>query len=276
VDDAPPITAYAVELLFEATPHVDAAAVEDALRRRCPDAWLDRDESGGLHIVHAQHQVELADGDLPARTVLLAGAGSLDAEELEPALWQSRTFPEARSVAGRCGYSLLLVELLARCLPRRERLAIFQDALLALLEAVPCQAVHWKLADRLVDPSAYLEAADVGFAELFFAGALNVRMFTLPDGDLLMDTLGLSPLGLPDVQCHFRELDPDRMAQFLADVAWYLFECGDVIADGETVEGFAGDRRWFCQHELGAITKRPVLDVHPGPRYAAGERSGAV
>ncbi len=59
----------------------------------------------------------------------------------------------------------------------------------------------------------------------------------------------------------------------LYNAAYYLFEHGDVIDDGDTIQGIPTDQRWTCQHELAlAEPEREVIDINPGPPYAAGNR----
>jgi hypothetical protein len=90
---------------------------------------------------------------------------------------------------------------------------------------------------------------------------------------MIMDTLGLAALGLPDLQCHFRTLVPGEVAAVLHNTAYYLFEHGDVIDDGHTVAGIEPESRWTCQHEKSLLKpSRIVLDLNPGPPFAAGGR----
>ena len=64
------------------------------------------------------------------------------------------------------------------------------------------------------------------------------------------------------------------MAALLANTGHYLFEQGDVIADGHTVEGLEPGRGWRCQHEDALVPpSRVVLDLDPGPPHAAGDRT---
>jgi hypothetical protein len=88
-----------------------------------------------------------------------------------------------------------------------------------------------------------------------------------------MDTLGLTALGLTDLQIHYRGLEPAAVADLLDSLTRYLCEQGDIIADGHTVQGLAPDQRWRCQHEMSLLEpKRIVIDVNPGPGFAAGTR----
>jgi hypothetical protein len=101
--------------------------------------------------------------------------------------------------------------------------------------------------------------------------ALNARLFRVDDrpGEIVMDTLGLAALGVPDLQCHFKGLEAGRVAGFLRGVGTYVFENGDVIGDGNTVQGLEPSQRWACRHEMALIAPaRVVIDIDPGPPYS--------
>ena len=82
------------------------------------------------------------------------------------------------------------------------------------------------------------------------------------------------PSALPDLQVHFRDLEPGRLAGLLYATAGYLLEEGDVIADGNTISGLEGDEHWRCEHEdRSGRPARTVIDIDPGDPYAAGRRA---
>jgi hypothetical protein len=102
-----------------------------------------------------------------------------------------------------------------------------------------------------------------------------VRFYNIEDsgGEIVMDTLGSGALGLTDLQMHYRDLEPQKVAGLLYDVATYLLEQGDVIDNGHTVQGFLPEDRWQCLHEMSLLEpQRLVLDIDPGPPFAAGQR----
>jgi hypothetical protein len=93
---------------------------------------------------------------------------------------------------------------------------------------------------------------------------------------MVLDTLGLSALGLTDVQIHCRDLDANAVANVVSALGGYLFEHGDVIESGHTVPGIPEWERWRCQREVSLIEPtREVIDIHPGPRFAAGSRGSS-
>ncbi|QEH35969.1 hypothetical protein OJF2_45270 [Aquisphaera giovannonii] len=269
---------YGVELLFEWEPTLDADELLRAVRERRPSAELmgRPDEATTLGFAHPDLPVRMKDGSIPAQTHLLWTEKPFEFTEIaEEDLGQSWQFPEAREVVGLCRHRLLLTDLMSSPLPPADRLGVFEDVLAGVLRVLPASAIHWRPTGQFIDPDAYLQGYDKGGAARFFAGALNVRFYNVQDapGDVLMDTLGLGALGLPDLQCHYRGLEPGRVAAMLANTAYYVFERGDVIEDGHTVEGPAPGSRWRCRHEESLLKpSRVVLDIDPGPPHAAGRR----
>lgn len=268
---------YGVELLCAERPAIDKRVLLGSLQRHCPAILPldDHADSGPLAFIHPDHQVRYADGSVPAQVFVAVADGSLDPGMLEEALQQSWGFPEARARVASGRATVLVSDLMASGLPYRTRLALFQRALAGVLEVVSAQAIRWSRAQQVIDPQAYLAALAEKAAPNLEAGAVNVRFFNLQDtnGEMLMDSLGLAALGLCDVQCHFRDLEPGAVAGLLYGIAGYLFEKGDVIEDGHTVQGLNSGAKWRCQHERSLVPPdRMVLDVDPGPPHAAGGR----
>ncbi len=90
---------------------------------------------------------------------------------------------------------------------------------------------------------------------------------------MLMDTRGLNEIGLHDLQCHFRDLNPREVSQVLYDTSAYIVENGEVIESGNTIVGIADSSKWVCQFEDALVPpSREVIDINPGVPYAAGNR----
>jgi hypothetical protein len=61
------------------------------------------------------------------------------------------------------------------------------------------------------------------------------------------------------------------VAGILYTYAAYVFERGDVLADGNTVEGVIPGTKWRCCHEAALVgPERVVVDLHPGAARPAG------
>lgn len=273
------MSVYAVELLFEAEPALTKAALAAALAARIPGAAPLDPASAALVFAFPSHPVTYPDGKrVPAQLFLAMGDDRKDrAARLAPAVEQSWRFAGAAEAVRRCGRSVLVSDLMAAGLERPARLALFQSALDAVLDLARPLAIHWQPSQQLLSVEDFrgrARPAD-GRPDLE-SGPLNVRYWRVEgstEGDCLMDTMGLAPFGLPDLQCHFRNLPPREVARVLFNTAAYLFEKGDVVADGHTVEGAEPGSRWKARHgEALARPGRVVLDLDPGAAFAAGSR----
>ncbi len=103
---------------------------------------------------------------------------------------------------------------------------------------------------------------------------LNARFFNIRNtGDQLVDTLGLYALGLPDVQYHYHDLDPDQVVNHAYNIAIYQFDNDAPIQPGDTVGAIESEDRWRCRYEHSLIQPvRNVLDIEAG-EFASGNRN---
>ena len=96
--------------------------------------------------------------------------------------------------------------------------------------------------------------------------------------DKMIDTLGLYAIGLPDVQYHFHDLDPDAIVNHAYSVASCIFENNAPVKTGETIAGLGQNGQmdphilWKCCYERSLLQpEREVMDVCTG-EYASGNR----
>lgn len=257
--------AYAIELLYTTPPVLSKDEIAAALRT-ADDSIVPVDDSALLAFCRAGS----------AAPQWLFAPGVVDVDEAGRAVSQTWTWPEAAERVGEAQSSILFTDLMAGGVEYTERLATYQRFLHAFLDYRPCVAIHWKESQQIVNPLEIHEAfAHDGPSTLY--GALNIRFHAEEKSpgkvEFLMDTLGLAPFGLPDLQCHFRGLNPDDVGHLLFTTAHYLFEKGPVIATGHTIHGLTHEQRWTCRIEDSLMDPpRAVIDVDPGESFAAGER----
>ncbi|HEY2343330.1 MAG TPA: DUF4261 domain-containing protein [Chthoniobacteraceae bacterium] len=90
----------------------------------------------------------------------------------------------------------------------------------------------------------------------------NIRMFQIPDGWLLMDSVGNYQLDIPDHEVAFRsgQFPPGQVDNFIRNVSLYVLEHGDVIKDGDTIDG-PGNVRWQARRFENGVSA-PPRDVY--------------
>lgn len=192
-------------------------------------------------------------------------------EQIVAQFWDCQ--PDRAGFATRCKYSIMASNMMAAMLPMLEQYQIIADYADLLLELFPeCIAIYFPHSQRLVPREEFLRPHWNIENMHFLDGGLHIRFFNISNTDeMVFDTLGLTAIGLPDLQCHCRALDPNDVVLFLRNLACYLYQQGDIIEDGNTVEGIDGGK-WLCQREDSLIAPlRMVLDICPG-KYAGGGR----
>ena len=162
--------------------------------------------------------------------------------------------------------------------PTLERANLDADFLDALAELYPtCEAFYFQNCGKL------FLVEDVRFhqikgADRFIHFGVNARFFRIQDTeDMVVDTVGMSTLFLPDLQYHFHSMDPNWVVNHAYHVASYILNNDNPIENDETIDGIQNGKmsrevQWRCQYEDAMIQPpRGVLDIHTG-KYAAGGR----
>ncbi len=257
-----------VKLLFENEPVWQDAILEQELVRYFP-LFSSTDISGkdgdrSRQYFFRNYMVHYKEGDLPAQGTIFKPEKPFSQDTLTHAYRQAWHWHTAQEVAGKCTYDLMVTDLMSMLLSHRDRVAYFQKFLSAVVRIMKPQALYFTSSDKLVDPQEYLRQIDEhGFGNLY--ALLNVRLYTITGGGMLMDSIGMHALGLPDFQIRFSDKDPGQIAGLLYSYAQYIYDFGSVIENGNTVEGIEQGSRWPCVYSNAAVDpKRFVIDVKPG------------
>lgn len=265
-DDAPRPSTLVAELLFDApAPSVDADLLGRAARAHDRTARVVNDPER-MMIAHQQWTLPGPDGvKVPLVTAMLVP--DPDAEPRSVDTSQSWLFDGAADAVAATVDRRLVLQMMGLSHPAADRRAAFLAGLRAIIDALNPRAVSLPGTAQVLSPQQVLDEELLPF--------VNVRLYNISNENaMLMDTVGLDAFALPDLQCHFRDLDPSAMARLLYNTAGYVLSNGDVIEDGNTIPGVAGDEHWRCQHELALVEPtRMVLDIDPGERFAAGRRN---
>jgi hypothetical protein len=260
-----------VELLFEVAPTLDDhgdIAARAAERAGSRTEVIGDDDGSTRGIAFPGITVPFAEGAVPLAIWLMpAGDRTIDTDTwIEGNLRQTWAWDGAEAAVRRAGEALLVTDLVAGPLDHRIRLPAYQAVLGAAVEILGPGALWFVLGERFVEPAPYLRDLDSDPAA--FESTVNVRFVTITNrpGEQLMDSVGMKPFGLPDIQLNFTTLDPTWVAGKILGTARYLFDNGDVIEDGNTVPGLRDGERWPCTHELPMMgPQREVLDIDPSP-----------
>ena len=225
------------------------------------------------------HIAEFKDGKAPVQ-LMVTGCTEFKGDSFDTFLlsqmWDCQE--DRERIFRECQYQVVAVDMLTSALPALERANLDADFLDALAELYPdCEAFYFQNCGKL------FQAEDVRSHQMqgpdrFIRFGVNARFFNIEGTeDMLIDTVGMSTLFLPDLQYHFHGMDPNWVVNHAYNVASYLLANDNPIESGETVDGvrdgrMCQDLQWKCQYEDALIQPpRVVLDIHMG-EYASGGR----
>ena len=259
-----PVASYAVDLLYEERPLFSRDEVLAKLRDRCGAASaMDPSPGGGLNYFFPDLRVPFKEGTAPVQIAMAVNAGPIPADQAQAALKQAWDWAEAKDALARHQSHVVVSDLLGAGLPYKSRLGFFQNVLGGILELLQPVAIRWRASQKLVNPAALVKALGPGEGRDPTKGAVNVRRTLVKAaGGVVMDTLGLGALGLPDFEVVLGERMPPLFDAMLRSLARYEYDLGDVIAEGRTVKG--GGESFRCERGSSAVEPpREVFVLKP-------------
>ena len=252
-----------VSLFYENRPNTYKNIILPELKLRFKDIESS-DEDRPLSFFFSDYSVYFNDGSIPAQGSIITIDSPIDPGRFTNAFQQSWHWPEAKSILKKCNFQLDLTDLLSRSMAPQARLEFFQKFVCSVVKATNPTVIYFRNSEKFLKPDYFLEACDKEQGD-FLHGAINIRLFNIGDGEVLMDTFGLHAFGLADFECRFtRKYDPGEIAGVLTNIAYYVFETGDFIRDNTTIQGIGKNPIWKTQHkESMAEPKRLVVNVIP-------------
>lgn len=149
----------------------------------------------------------------------------------------------------------------------------------AMVELMPdCAAALYVPSLQVVTATQLRKNPYQGALRFLYAG-LSVRSFpSRNQEELVVDTLGLYALGLPDVQCRCSWMNEAAAKRLVFNVAAYQYETGVTIAGGDTISGILSGlsgqaASMHCERESSLFAPwREVIAVHlRDPRWRQDE-----
>jgi len=225
------------QLLFSEKPNLNKAKIIEELSK-CFSQVDNPGDDNGFSFFFPEFECEISGTIVPGQCAIIVPENDKSSIEIpEEAFQQNWHWKNANESAKGCKYALLVSVLLTRTLDYKQRVELFIKFLVAVTKATNPQVIYSYSAKKLIDPVQFVKRWDAGSEEAL-TGLLNVRLFRITDSetvDILMDTIGLSFLGLPDFQLLLKSANEKQIAQLLWNYAYYIFERGDIIENGRRI-----------------------------------------
>ncbi|WP_044974245.1 DUF4261 domain-containing protein [Ruminococcus sp. HUN007] len=219
------------------------------------------------------------DADLPAQVMLgnVMPFRQTDITNAERA--QIRDIKDRDTFLSSCTHKILAADMMA-ALDTEHRTRLLMNWLEVVTDIFKdCVAVWIPSGGKLI-PADLIRSGKVEKQDRFVCFCVNARFFKIEKTDeMLVDTHGMCAVGLPDIQCHFKNLDADAVVNYVYNIASFVMQSRDQIKDGDTIEGLNAETSEFDENVLWTVRyedamvqpMRAVIDVCPGEN-AAGER----
>ena len=241
------------------------------------ECFCHNDKTAGFATL--EHIAEFKDGKGPAQLMVM-GCTSFKGDGFDAFLmsqmWDCQE--DRERIFQECQYQVVAIDMLAAALPALERANLDADFLDALAELYPtCEAFYFQNCGKLF-LAEDVRSHQIEGPDRFIRFGVNVRFFNIQGTeDMLIDTVGMSTLFLPDLQYHFHGMNPNWVVNHAYNVASYILANDNPVEDGETMDGIMDGQisrrvQWKCQYEDALIQPpREVLDINMG-KYASGGR----
>lgn len=269
-----------ITLLFKQSVDLpEIQRIAEVCRKHIGNVECRKDDDKSLFIFALDHIAKFQDGEAPVQ-LLLTSCANFDGKTVDDftrsQMWDCQESHDR--ILEECRYGMLATDFLAGGLLSLERANLEMDFLAALAELFPsCEAFFFNISGKLFKADE-IRNNQIEGSDRFIRYAVNVRFFTIQGtNDMMVDTLGMGTLCIPDIQYHFHDLNPNWIVNHAYNVASYLLSSGNEINSGETVDGIKDGQmdssiQWKCQYENALIQpNRIVLDIDM-EEYSSGKR----
>ncbi|MBR1765205.1 MAG: DUF4261 domain-containing protein [Ruminococcus sp.] len=272
---------FMMRLLFDKeTALPDREIVQEVMQKHLGDVDIFSCDSEMIGLAAKRYEVEFKEGKAPPM-LMITSCFENDNSFLGP-LERSQMWdcPESEELLDSCRWSIAASDMLAGALDTLDRAELEMDYMEALAELFPeCRGFYFASSGKLFTAEA-IRSHSIPREDRFIYFAVNVRFFNIEGTeDMLVDSLGMNILFMPDLQYHFHGTDPNFVVNHAYNVLSYLMKNDCPIETGHTVDGFGRDGRmtpdiqWVCRYEDALIQPaRPVIDIEAG-EYASGGRN---
>lgn len=267
---------YSVEFYMKEKPIILETQLLENIKKYCGNVKIISNQDENLTFGFMDYILDYRNVSVPVTMMISISDEEPESEKLRRSLEQSWNYDKDKESIKSCKFKVLVTDLMAIGLEYTKRVELFQKALYAIVELIPCEGINFHIAEQVISREDYIENNPLSdeYDPLF--GILNVRLFEIEGqkNEYIMDTLGLSAIGLCDLQCHFKNLDTSGISNILYSYGYYIFDNQDAVENMTTVEGNSPNVKWKCRHEVALVKpERVVLDINPGKEFSSENRT---
>ncbi len=275
VEDNHPGTINMVRFLFEQqTSFPDKELMLEILQKHFGELLYFSCDENIIGFATEEYVAEFGDGNKVPVIIQLTGCSDEtnyqpDEITLSQMQWSCPMYEE---ILEKCKYHMVAFDMFGDNLQdykKRADLTIRMTE--ALIEMFPtCKAVLFEHSGKMHTREDILNC-NLPKERKFIEYMVNVRFFNIQGTeDMVIDSIGMSTLHLPDIQYYFHGIDPNWVVNHAYNVLSYIYSENPEFMQNDTIDGVRDGKindteRWEVNYEKSLIQPiRSVLNINMG------------
>ena len=198
--------------------------------------------------------------DVPIQILLIKESCNSSSKKILSLIKNTQLDDASINCINKSNFLLDISDFMATTIDYKKRIYIFNQIFKTLIQLLPCEMVYWSCSQKLLKSDCFFDILEKEFNYNNY-GTINVRYFK-KNNYYVMDTIGLSSIGLPDLQCSFINIEPGIISAILYEYGRKIFEQGDFLEDDEEI--YSMNINFLCKHKYSTTyPKRIVIELQP-------------
>lgn len=250
---------YSIQFLFDKEPLLENIILLDELKKTFGNVDILFSTNTMISFVFNDYSINAEGIEIPMQILLLKEPYEHSKKILNLVEYSQLT-DNSINYINESKFLLVISDFMATSIDYKKRIYIFNKILKTLIPILPCKIVYWACSQKLINTIEFSDALEKE-SDYSIYGIINVRYF-IKDNYHVMDTIGLSSIGLPDLQCSFDNIDPGIVSTILYEYGRKIFEHGDFLNDNEEINSM--NLKFLCKHNYSDTNpKRIVIVLKP-------------
>lgn len=251
---------YSVQLLLDKEPLVENLVLLDIFKETFGNVEILFSTDTLISFVFNNYCIKSEGVSIPIQILLIKESHKFNPEKILEFMDYDKLDNETSNYISQCTHSLMISDFMGTSLNYKKRIFIFNEILKVLIPIFSCKIIYWPCSQNLVNSNEFFNIINKE-PEDNIHGLIKVRHF-IKNELHIMDTVGFSQIGLPDLQCSFTNIESGIISTILYEYSRKLYENDDFFKKNEKI--YSMNLEFSHKYNYSIINpKRIVIELHP-------------
>ena len=246
---------YSVQFFFNKEPLFENIILLGELKKIFRNVNILFSTNSMISFVLNDYSVNAEAFDIPIQILLIKESYNSNSKKILESIEHYQLNDNLIDCIDECKFLLVISDFMGTSIEYKERVTIFNKIIKTLIPILSCRTIYWSCSQKFIQSIDFLDALEKESVDSIF-GIINVRHFIKED-EHIMDTLGLSSIGLPDLQCSFNKAEPGVISTILYEYARKIFKHGDFLNDNEEISSM--NLKFICNHSYSTTKPKRII-----------------